>query len=121
MKNPQTYRAALIAAHTIDSPPQKTKSALRGLMQRVGLASLACAFVIGATGSASAGETQDEIAVRALPAGCAVGNIQAGYSVWVRLIRKLAEFIDGSDLSERNIGDVGEMPEREARTLIAEG
>ena len=66
MKNPQTYRAALIAAHTIDSPPQKTKSALRGLMQRVGLASLACAFVIGATGSASAGETQDETAVRAL-------------------------------------------------------
>jgi uncharacterized protein (TIGR02246 family) len=66
MKNPQTYRAALIAAHTIDSRPKKTKSALRGLMQRVGLAALACAFVIGATGYASAGETQDEIAVRAL-------------------------------------------------------
>jgi uncharacterized protein (TIGR02246 family) len=66
MKNPQTYPAALIATHTIDSPPQKTKSALRGLMQRFGLASLACALVVGATGSASAGETQDETAVRAL-------------------------------------------------------
>ena len=66
MKNAQTYRAALIATHTIDSPPQKTKSALRGLMQRVRFASLACALVIGATGSASAGETQDETAVRAL-------------------------------------------------------
>jgi hypothetical protein len=66
MKSPQTYRAALIATHTIDSSPQKTKPALRGLMQRAGLASLACALVIGATGSASAGETQDEIDVRAL-------------------------------------------------------
>ena len=66
MKNQQTFRVALIATHTIDSSPQKTKSALRGLMQRVRLASLACALVIGATGSASAGEAQDEIAVRAL-------------------------------------------------------
>ena len=66
MKNTQTYRASLIATRTSDSRPQKTKSALRGLMQRVGLASLACALVIGATGSASAGETQDEAAVRAL-------------------------------------------------------
>lgn len=41
--------------------------------------------------------------------------------MWVRLIRKFAEVIDGIDLSERNIGDVVEMPEREARTLIAEG
>src|SRR5258706_11452573 len=66
MKSLQTYRAALIATHTIDSSRQKTKSSLRGLMQRAGLASLAFAPVIGATGSASAGETQDEIAVRAL-------------------------------------------------------
>src|SRR5882672_9479386 len=66
MKSSQTYRAALIATHTIDLSPQKTKSSLRGQMQRAGLASLAFALVIGATGSASAGETQDEIAVRAL-------------------------------------------------------
>jgi uncharacterized protein (TIGR02246 family) len=66
MKTPQTYRAALIATDTIDSPPQKFKSALRGLMRRLGSAFLACALVIGAAGSARAGETRDETAVRAL-------------------------------------------------------
>src|SRR5712692_7574831 len=66
MKISQTYRTALIATHTIDSAPQKHRSALRGLMQRLGLAFLACTLVIGATGSASAGEARDEAAVRAL-------------------------------------------------------
>ena len=66
MKISQTYRAASIATHTIDSAPQKHKSALRGLMQRLGLAFLACTLVIGASGSASAGEARDEPAVRAL-------------------------------------------------------
>ena len=66
MKIAQTYRAALIATHTVNSTPQKPKSALRGLMQRLGLAFLACTLVIGATGSASAREARDEAAVRAL-------------------------------------------------------
>jgi len=66
MKISQTYRAASIATRTIDSAPQEPKLALRGLMQRLGLAFLASALVIGATGSASAGEAQDEAAVRAL-------------------------------------------------------
>ena len=66
MKISQTYRAALIATHTIDSASQEPKLALRGLMQRLGLAILACTLVIGATGSAGAGEAQDEAAVRAL-------------------------------------------------------
>src|SRR5712672_860238 len=66
MKTSQTYRAALIATDTTDSPPQKFKSTLRGLMPRLGLALLACALVIGAAGSARAGETRDETAVRAL-------------------------------------------------------
>ena len=66
MKIPQTYRAALIATYTIDSPLQKFKSPLRGLMQRLGLALLACALVISAAGSARAGETRNETAVRAL-------------------------------------------------------
>ena len=66
MKISQTYRAALIAIHTIDSAPKKPKSALRGLMQRLGLGFLACTLVIGATGSASAGEARDEVSVRAL-------------------------------------------------------
>jgi hypothetical protein len=58
VKISQTYRA--------DSAPQEPKSALRGLMQRVGLTVLACTLVIGATGSATAGEARDEAAVRAL-------------------------------------------------------
>src|SRR5258708_8057678 len=65
MKISQTYRAALIAAHTIDSAPQKPKSP-SGVMQRLGLAFLACTLGIGASSFASAGETRDETAVRAL-------------------------------------------------------
>jgi uncharacterized protein (TIGR02246 family) len=62
----QTSRAAFIAIHTIDSAPQKPNSARRGLMLRLGLACLACTLGVGATGSASAGQAQDEAAVRAL-------------------------------------------------------
>jgi uncharacterized protein (TIGR02246 family) len=58
MKISQTYRA--------DSASRKPKSALRGLTQRLGLAFLASALAIGVIGSASAGEAQDEAAVRAL-------------------------------------------------------
>jgi len=65
MKTSQTYRAALIAAHTIDSAPRKPKSA-SGVMQRLGVALLACALVIGGTGSASANEARNEAAVRVL-------------------------------------------------------
>src|SRR5262245_54135844 len=66
MKISQTHQAALIAAHTIDSAPQKPKSALLGPMQRLSLAFLACALLIGLSGTASAGGAQDEAAVRAL-------------------------------------------------------
>jgi len=66
MKVAQTYLPALIAIHTIDSVPQKPKSALRGLMQRLSLAFLAITLVIGATGSPSASEARDEGSVRAL-------------------------------------------------------
>jgi uncharacterized protein (TIGR02246 family) len=58
MKTSQIYRA--------DSAPQAPKSALRGRMQRLGLTLLAFTLVIGVTGSASAGQAQDEAAVRAL-------------------------------------------------------
>jgi uncharacterized protein (TIGR02246 family) len=44
----------------------QTHQGLRGLMQRLGLAFLACTLVIGAIGSASAGEARDEAAVRSL-------------------------------------------------------
>ena len=66
MKISETYGAVSIATDTIDSARQKHKSALRGLVQRLGSAFLACTLVIGATGSASAGQTRDELAVRAL-------------------------------------------------------
>jgi hypothetical protein len=46
MKISLTYRA--------DSVPQGPKSALRDVMQRVGLTVLACTLIIGATGSATA-------------------------------------------------------------------
>jgi len=49
-----------------DSAPQGPNSALRGRMQRLGLTLLAFTLVIGVTGSASAGQAQDEAAVRAL-------------------------------------------------------
>jgi uncharacterized protein (TIGR02246 family) len=58
MKIAQTYRAAFA--------PQASKSAVRGLVQRLGLTLLACTLVIAATGFASAGQAQDEAAVRAL-------------------------------------------------------
>src|SRR6266481_2064745 len=54
----QTYRA--------DSVSGEPKSALRSLARRYGLAFLACALVIGAIGSANAGEGRDEVGVRAL-------------------------------------------------------
>ena len=76
MKISQTYRAASIAAHAINSGPQEPKSALRGLMRRLGLVFLACTLVIGATGSASAGEPGDEAAVRALGDGFAKAFVQ---------------------------------------------
>jgi uncharacterized protein (TIGR02246 family) len=66
MKSSETSRAALIAIHTIDSAPLMPNSARRGLMQRLGLVCLAWTLGIGATASASAGQAQDEAAVRAL-------------------------------------------------------
>ena len=68
MKTSQTYRA--------DSAPQVRKSAVRGLMQRLGLTLLVFTLVIGVTGSASASEAQDEAAVRALGDGFAKAFIQ---------------------------------------------
>ena len=62
----QTYQAALIAAHTINSTPEKPKSALLGLMQGLSIAFLAWTLVIGVSGSAIAGEARDEAAIRAL-------------------------------------------------------
>ena len=76
MKLSQTYRVASIATHTIDSTPQQPKSALRGLMNRLGLTFLMCALVIAATSAARAAEARDEAAVRALGDGFAKAFVQ---------------------------------------------
>ena len=55
-----------IAIHTIDSSARQPKSVLGGRIQRLGLAFLACALVMGASGSASAADARDEAAIRAL-------------------------------------------------------
>ena len=66
MKIGQTNRPVLVATHNSSSWSREPKSALRSRIQHLGLAFLACTLVIGATGSASAGQTQDEAAIRAL-------------------------------------------------------
>ena len=54
------------ATHNINSTLQTPKSTLRSRSQHLGLALLACALVVGASGSASASQAQDEAAIRAL-------------------------------------------------------
>jgi hypothetical protein len=38
----------------------------------------------------------------------------------VRLTKKLAEMLDGVDLSEHHVGEVFDLPEGEARLIVAE-
>ena len=92
MKISQTYRAASIATHTIDSAPRKHKP-LRGLMQRLGLAFLACTLVIGASGSASAGEARDVAAVRALGDTFAKAFVQKNAELRASLFAENGSFV----------------------------
>jgi uncharacterized protein (TIGR02246 family) len=85
MKISQTYRAA--------SAPQEPKSALRGLMQGLGLALLACTLVLGATGSASAGEARDEAAVRALGDNFAKAFLQKNAELRASLFAENGTFV----------------------------
>jgi uncharacterized protein (TIGR02246 family) len=64
----QTYRA--------DAAPSERKSALRGMLQRLGSTLLMCTLVMAATGSARAANTQDQAAVRALGDGFAKAFVQ---------------------------------------------
>jgi hypothetical protein len=41
--------------------------------------------------------------------------------MWIRLTRKLADFIDGVDVSDRRVGEVFDLPTLDAHLLIAEG
>ena len=75
MEFSKAHRVASTATHTIDSTRNPT-SALRSRMQRFVLAILACAFALGATVSASAAQTQDEAAIRALGDGFAKAFVQ---------------------------------------------
>ena len=93
MKIAQTYLPALIAIHTIDSAPQKPKSALRGLMHRLGLTLLACTLVLGVTGSASAGDARDEAAVRALGDSFAKAFVQKNAELRASLFAENGTFV----------------------------
>ncbi len=93
MKISQTYRPVLVATHTINSAPQEPKSALRGLMQRLGFALLACTLVIGATRSASAGEAQDEAAVRGLGDTFAKAFVQKNAELRASLFAENGTFV----------------------------
>jgi uncharacterized protein (TIGR02246 family) len=85
MKTSQIYRA--------DSAPQAPKSALRGLIERLGLTLLACMLVIGATGSASAAEAQDEAAVRALGDSFAKAFVQKNAELRASLFAENGTFV----------------------------
>jgi hypothetical protein len=47
--------------------------------------------------------------------------VEMGMRVQVRLTRKLAEFIDGVDLSARRVGEVIDLSRHDAEILLAEG
>ncbi len=93
MKISHTYRAASIGTHTIDSAPRKHKSPLPGLMRGLGLAFLACTLVIGATGSANAGEARDEAAIRALGDNFAKAFVQKNAELRASLFAEDGTFV----------------------------
>ncbi len=93
MEISDTYRAASIGTHTIDSAPRKHKSPLRGLMQGLGLAFLACTLVIGATGPANAGEARDEAAIRALGDNFAKAFVQKNAELRASLFAEDGTFV----------------------------
>src|SRR5215469_9922252 len=68
-------------------------SALRSLIQRLGLALLACTLVIGVTVSASAGGAQDESAVRALGDTFAKAFIQKNPELRASLFAENGTFV----------------------------
>jgi hypothetical protein len=69
MKVSKTYRT--------DFAPQEPQSALRGLMQCVGLTVLACTLVIGATGLATAGDARNGTTQAAPPISGVIGQVQS--------------------------------------------
>ena len=82
-----------IATRTIDSTAQEPKSALRGLIEGLGLAFLACTLVIAATVSASASEARDEAAVRALGDNFAKAFVQKNAELRASLFFENGTFV----------------------------
>ena len=78
---------------TIDSWPRQPTSALQGLMRRLGLTSLACALVIGATGFANAFKPRDEAAIRALADTFAIAFVQKNAQLRASLFADDATFV----------------------------
>ena len=76
-----------------DSAPQAPNSALRGMMQRLGLTLLACTLVIGVTGVARAGEAQDEAAVRSLGDTFAKAFVQKNAELRASLFAENGTFV----------------------------
>jgi uncharacterized protein (TIGR02246 family) len=68
-------------------------SAFRGLIQRLGVAFLAGMLVIGATGSASVGQTRDEAAVRSLGDTFAKAFIQKNPELRASLFAENGTFV----------------------------
>jgi hypothetical protein len=69
MKSSQSYRT--------DSSPQEPKSAPWGVTQLAGLTILACTLVVGATGSATAGNARNGATQAAPPISGVIGKVQA--------------------------------------------
>jgi len=99
----QTYRPASVS--------HEPKSALRGLMQRLGIAFLACALAIGVIGSASAGPAGDEAAVRALGDRFANAFIQKNADARASLfaengtfVTPQGDFLQGRDVMVKDFG-----------------
>jgi uncharacterized protein (TIGR02246 family) len=85
VKISQTYRAASVS--------QEPKLTLRGLVQRVGLAFLACSLILSAIDSASAGETRDGAAVRALGDTFATAFIQKNAELRASIFTENGTFV----------------------------
>ena len=76
-----------------NSATEASKSALRGLMQSLGLTLLACALVIGVTVSASASQAQDEAAIRALGDNFAKAFVQKNAELRASLFDENGTFV----------------------------
>ena len=87
------------------------KSARQGRMQRIGLALLACALVIGASGSARASGARDEAAVRALGDNFAKAFVQKNAEGRASLfadngtfVTPVGDFLQGHDAMVKDFG-----------------